>query len=281
MRKAVWLALVLILLHAAPALAWGFAAHRLMMARAIDALPSALQPFFQQHRDELLIRVTDPDVWRAVGWDDDPNHFLNLGVEAYGPYPFTLLPRELDAAIERFGTDALRRNGLLPWRQAEEFGNLRRAFAGFPRSADNIVLFAGVSAHYVQDGHQPFHATENFDGQQTGNRGIHGRFERDLIVRYESRLALARPVRVTPMTNARDAAFDALLTSHQAVGAILRADTEAAAGRATYDDAYFDRFFIKVRPILEERLSTAVSATVALIIGAWEQAGRPRVQAGP
>ena len=42
------------------------------MRRAIELLPPELKPFFEQYRDELVLRVTDPDLWRNVGWEDDP-----------------------------------------------------------------------------------------------------------------------------------------------------------------------------------------------------------------
>ena len=110
-----------------------------------------------------------------------------------------------------------------------------------------------------------FHATNNYDGQLTGNHGVHARFERDLIEKFESRLSVntAPPV---PITNPRDAAFDALLASYQLVDAVLKADTEAIAGKDTYDDDYFEKFFTRVRPILEKRLGDAISATAGLIV---------------
>src|SRR5436190_1987806 len=128
MRKIAAALSVAFVLHASPGFAWGFAAHRLIMARAIASLPAELKPFFVRHQDEMLLRVTDPDVWRKAGWDDGPNHFVNFGVSEYGTYPFAALPREYGAAIEKFGTETVQKNGLLPWRAAEEFGNLRRAF---------------------------------------------------------------------------------------------------------------------------------------------------------
>src|SRR5205085_6869171 len=157
-------------------------------------------------------------------------------------------------------------------------GNLRRTFESFNRGSaygpDDAVLFSAALSHYFQDAHQPFHATINYDGQQTGNNGIHARFERDLIERYESKLTLA-PAAAKPMLNARDAAFDTLLASYQLVDRILQADTEAAAGKDTYDGDYFEKFFLRVRPILEQRLAEAITATAAVISGAWEGAGRP------
>ncbi len=53
------------------------------------------------------------------------------------------------------------------------------------------MLFSAVASHYMQDAHQPFHASINYDGQLTGNNGIHARFERDLVERFESRLTIA------------------------------------------------------------------------------------------
>src|SRR5439155_19844514 len=155
-----------------PAVAWSTAAHRFIMERAIDMLPPELKPFFAHFRSEIVVRVIDPDLWRTAGWEDDPSHFLDLGAPEFGPFPFGALPREYGAAIEKFGVATLKRYGTLPWREAEEFGNLRRAFEGFARDAPfapfDSVLFAAVASHYIQDAHQPLHASNNFDGQLSG-----------------------------------------------------------------------------------------------------------------
>jgi len=274
-------AFVLLLFWPGSAFAWGFAGHRLIMRRAIELLPPELKPFFEKFKDEMVVRVTDPDTWRNVGWDDDPNHFVDFGVTEYGAYPFAALPREYGAALEKFGETTLKRNGLLPWREAEEFGNLRRAFEEFKRDApyttSNVTLFSAVAAHYIQDAHQPFHATDNYDGQATGNAGIHSRFERDLIERYESRLTLT-PAPVKPIGSARDAAFEALLASYLLVDPLLKADKAAIGSSDTYDDAYFEKFFTMVQPQLEQQLSAAITATASMIVSAWDQAGRPMVR---
>ena len=46
-------------------------------------------------------------------------------------------------------------------------------------------------------------------------------------------------------------------------------------GRESYDDVYFERFFVNARPILEQQIAASIAATAALIRGAWETAGRP------
>jgi hypothetical protein len=280
MRTAAVAAAALLVTFVVPprASAWGFEAHKYITRRAIDLLPPELKEFCDKHRDEIVMRSTDPDLWRTVGWAEDPNHFVDFGVKEYGVFPFSALPRELGAAIEKFGAETIRKNGMLPWRAAELAGDLRRTFDAFRRGAmygpTNAVVFTGALVHYVQDAHQPFHASINYDGQLTGNDGIHARFERDLFEKFGSRLSIAAPV-PRPAANTRDAVFDALLASYQLVDRILDADTRAAAGKDVYDDDYFEKFFASVRPILEQRLSDAIAASAGAIIAAWEQAGRP------
>jgi hypothetical protein len=261
-----------------PAAAWGASAHRVVMRHALDLLPAPLRALFEPQRDELILRVNDPDLWRTVGWREDPHHFLDFGVKEYGSYPFADLPREYGAALDKFGAQTLERNGLLPWRAAEMVGQLRRALAGVgrgaPYAAGDAVIFAAAAAHYLQDAHQPLHAHENHDGQLSGQRGVHARFETTLFERVASRLTLkaAPPV---PMTNARDAAFDALLESHRLVEPLLEADRAARAEAGSYNDGYYDALFARVRPMLERRLGESATATASMMLGAWEQAGRP------
>jgi len=263
------------------AFAWGFAGHRLIMARAIELLPPPLKPLFEGFRDEVVIRVVDPDLWRNVGWEDDPNHFVDFGMPELGPYPFDGLPRDYSKAVEKFGMPVMKRVGLLPWREAEMFGNLRRAFESFSRESayatGDVVLFSAAASHYIQDAHQPFHASNNYDGQLSGNSGIHSRFERDLIERFAPRLTLT-PAPPTPVADPRDFAFSTLLDSYKLVDGIIQADTAAVAGKDVYDDEYYEKFFTRVKSVLEKRLSDAITATASVIAGAWEAAGRPAVK---
>jgi hypothetical protein len=277
MLRRACLVLILISLPA-PAWAWGAAAHRYVMGRAIDLLPAAIKPFFERHRDEVVLRVNDPDLWRVVGWEDGPNHYMDFGRSELGAFPFAALPRDYDAALKKFGLEGLKRIGRLPWREAEQAANLRRAFEGFSRNyafaSGDTVLFAAVSAHYIQDAHMPLHASNNNDGQLTGQNGIHSRFETALFERYQSRLTI-NPRPIAPITNARDAAFDTLLESHQLVARLLEADRDAAGGQKVYDDAYYERLFAKARPLLEQQLAASIAVTSAIITGAWEAAGKP------
>jgi hypothetical protein len=232
----------------------------------------------------VVVRVKDPDLWRTIGWPEDPNHFMDFGVKEYGAYPFAELPRSYTAALEKFGQATLNKNGRLPWRFAEVFGNLRRAFEGARRnpsfSADEIMLFSAVASHYIQDAHQPLHAADNYDGQLTGQRGLHSRFETELFERHQSRMTFT-PGAVTPIRNPEEAAWAVLLDSYQKVDGLLAADKAAAAGLDLYDDTYYGRLREQAGPMMEQQIGKSIAATAAVITGAWIEAGRPPLATSP
>ena len=266
-----------------PARAWGFEAHKFIADRMIALLPAELKPLFEKRRDFIVERAIDPDLWRTVGWDEEPpNHFLDFDFEAFGPYPFTGLPRDYDAAVQKFGKAMITEQGTLPWRTAEFYGRLQREFASLKRqpapgyAVDNIVLYSAILAHYVSDGHVPLHAVVNYDGQLTGQQGLHSRWEAELFERNRSKLKVA-PVSIKPVLNPRDFMFETLLVSNRAAANVLESDKKAAEGREFYDDAYFEAFAAGTLQVMEKRLNDSIAAVAALITGAWEQAGRPAI----
>src|SRR5687768_2263308 len=84
--------------------AWGFEAHRYIVARAIPLLPREIRPFFEAERAFVIERSIDPDLWRTAGWEEEaPRHFVDM--DAYGPHPFKDLPHDFDEAVKRYGRD--------------------------------------------------------------------------------------------------------------------------------------------------------------------------------
>lgn len=283
MRKLTAVAALVALLIPSPALAWGFETHKFIVSSAIDILPDAIRPFFQANRVFVVEHCIDPDLWRIAGFTDEPpRHFVDI--DAYGKYPFAELPRDHDAAVVKFGQETLTKNGLLPWRTAEMSGNLGRAFQnqkrGIGYAAGDIKFFSAIIGHYVADAHVPLHAVLNYDGQLTGQNGVHARFEEDLYVRYGKQLNI-QPPPLQSIPNVRDFIFDTLLESYQNVDALLAADRQAIGNADTYDERYYDAFFAKVRPILEKRLSQAISGVASVITSEWERAGRPALPLNP
>jgi hypothetical protein len=268
------LAVAFLLTQPAPAAAWGLEVHKFITAQVIPLLPQEIRPFFEKFAPAIVEHSIDPDLWRTAGFvEEPPRHFVDM--DAYGPYPFAALPREYDAAVKRYGEEFVVKNGTVPWRTADIYKQLVEAFTQkAPYSRENIKFFAAVISHYTADAHVPFHAALNYDGQLTGQWGIHSRFESDLFARYQTRLELSPKV-PAKIGNVRDLIFDSLVVSFSHVQAILDADKAAAAGRDVYDDGYYDAFFAKVEPIVEQRLSDSIGDIAGLITAAWIEAGRP------
>ena len=275
--------LLIVLLIPSPSHAWGFEAHKFIADRMIELLPPELQPLFEERRRFIVERSIDPDLWRTVGWEEEPpNHFLDMDHEAFGPYPFNGLPRDYADAIQKFGREFIHTQGLLPWRTSEFYGRLQREFESLNRqptpgyAADNIVLFAAVIAHYVSDGHVPLHSVVNYNGQLTGQDGLHSRWESELFERNRSKLKIAPPP-VKPVRLPRDAMFEILLASNRATANVLESDRKAAEGREFYDDVYFDAFAAGTLGTLERRLNDSIATVASFIAGAWEAAGKPAI----
>ena len=260
----------------APAAAWGTEVHKFITARVIALLPPEIRPFFEKYTTTVVEHSIDPDLWRTAGFvDEPPRHFVDM--DSYGPYPFKELPHDYDAAVKRYGLDFVTRNGTLPWRTEEIYQQLVDAFMQKgPYSRENLKFFAAVISHYTADAHVPFHAVVNYDGQLTGQWGIHSRFESDLFNRYQSSLQLA-PKIPEKVGSVRELIFDSLAVSFSKAQAVLDADKAAVAGKDLYDDGYYDAFFGQVRPILEQRLSDSIGDVVGVITAAWVEAGRPAV----
>jgi len=285
MRKLPPVALIALAMSCLPparVAAWGFNGHKFIADRAIDLLPPEIRPFFQAYRTTVVEHSIDPDTYRTMGWsDEDPRHFLDM--DSYGPFPFKDLPHDYEAAVAARGAEFVRKNGLLPWRSQEMFDKLRDSFRQLPTAPyarDNVKLFSSVIAHYTADAFQPFHAAANYDGQLTGQNGIHARFESELFDRYQRALKIAPPP-PAPIASAREYIFATLTDSFRSVAPILAADRAATQGRELYDDAYFAALYERTGPILEARINGAISGVASMITQAWIDAGRPALPVEP
>jgi hypothetical protein len=160
------------------------------------------------------------------------------------------------------------------------YGKLKEAFMAYQRRGSfgrfDILFYSSWLGHYISDAHVPFHAVVNADGQATGQRGIHARFEALLFERYVNQLKLS-PKPLQPIRAPLDFTFDALLAGTRLVPTVLDADRVAIGDRDVYDDTYYQAFFKGSRAVLERRLDESTAAVAAMIAGAWEAAGKPDV----
>jgi len=274
---------LLLLLFPVSMSAWGLDVHRWITTRAIEGLPPELKPFYTSRSAFIIEHAVDPDLWRVVGLktdrgDEEPNHFLDLdGLDE--ARPFKGVPRGWDAYVARYGVERANRNGRLPWRTAEVYDLLVARFRDIAKgtqgyAADNAAYLSAVLAHYIEDAHVPFHAVTSYDGQATNQRGIHSRFETELIKRLRPTFKPA-PVTIRPVGDIIEYVFARLTEGEALVETVLAADRAATQGREFYDDAYFQAFAKGARAVAERRVAESASAVASVIVAAWTEGGKP------
>jgi len=271
------LVLAALLLSPAAASPWGFTGHRLIARKALATVPDPLRSVLAANADYLVEQAINPDLYRSGA--SDPDHFLDM--DAFGAYPFADVPRaEKDAAL-RLGKDAPSK-GRLPWKIEEVYRGLVEAFRA--RDLPRALERAGTLCHLIADAHVPLHATENYDGQLTGQRGVHARWESDLVERNRLQLETAvAPAAAQPVPDPFAFALDILRASYLHSLPMLASDRESVTGRDLaetpeddrYDDEYYTRFYAREASRVAARLSASASATGSLWQSAWEEAGRP------
>ena len=167
------LLLALLLLLPQRPQAWGFFGHRLLNRLAVFTLPPEMMGFYKTNIEYLTTNATRPDSRRAVVPGEAARHFLD--VDVYGDSALARLPRSYADAVAKFGEDSLMRHGIVPWQVVRMKGQLTEAFK--QRDADRILSLSADMGHYIADACVPLHTTHNYNGQLTGQRGIHGLWE--------------------------------------------------------------------------------------------------------
>lgn len=255
-----------------PAWGWGPYGHQLVNGAAVEALPEPLRGFYRANREHLEALSMMPDEWRASDRQEGPRHFIDL--DRYGSAPNFDIPHDYQAAVLKHGKAKVDSNGIVPWVIEQRFQQLVKAMKN--RDAADIVYQSAALGHYVADIHVPFHATENYDGQMTQQRGIHARFEEGVVERFvKSGSVKPKPAKEIP--NVVVAAFDWAAESLSLVPDLLRADKEAqkAVGNLDYDEVYYNLFSKTASGIAARRLNDAAHALASLWFTAWVKAGRP------
>ena len=166
------------------------------------------------------ITPATPTIAKSTDTAEYPKHFLDL--ESYPDYPH-LTPR-LAALVTQYGWTTVRANGILPWAALWAFDSLTAQF----RRRDLVRAYqtAADLGHYIGDAHNPLHCTVNYDGQLTGNNGIHSRYETGMINLVQGSIAVpADTVRFIP--DPYTFIFNGILRSRELVDSILLADNAA------------------------------------------------------
>lgn len=152
---------------------WGFFAHQMINRLAVFTLPPEMIGFYKKHIGYLAENAVNPDKRRyAVEWEG-ARHYIDLDV--YGDSAAYKLPRSWAQAVKKFSEDTLNAYGIVPWHI--HFMKYRLTEAFKKKDTEAILKLSSELGHYIADANVPLHTTENYNGQLTGQHGIHGFWE--------------------------------------------------------------------------------------------------------
>lgn len=152
---------------------WGFFSHQRINRLAVFTLPPEMSGFYKKNINFITEASINPDRRRFSVADEAPRHYIDL--DHYGDSALQKMPRYWNAAIEIFTEDTLKAYGIVPWHVNTMFYRLKDAF--LMRDPERILRISADLGHYIADAHVPLHTTENYNGQLTGQEGIHGFWE--------------------------------------------------------------------------------------------------------
>ncbi|MDE3246589.1 MAG: hypothetical protein KGN80_10915 [Acidobacteriota bacterium] len=254
--------------------AWGDKGHRIVNGMMLQTLPPGLNAWYAGKEDYLRDHASDPDLWRSHDRKEGPRHFLD--VEVYGG-PDNV-PLEAAKAIQQVGSEDFLRHGQLVWVIQDRWKDLAEAFQSGDR--DKVALATAVLGHYVGDAHVPLHSTRNHDGQETGQRGVHSRWETGLVERYVAEGDLkVRSAKVD--SEVMKAPWKWLRDSSALVPKLLESDriadrtTPSGTRGRRREGAYWLIFWAEQRESVKHQLEQSADDLGDLVLSAWVRAGKP------
>jgi len=162
---------------------WGSKGHQIVAYVGAN-LTTDGDAFWKANLEPLRKLTTVPDrIWKAPATKDGEANTHWFQVDAYyQPSEYNQIirfPSIYSDAVTKYGASMIDINGVAPWRIRQLY---QLAFYNFTRGDMKKGLeYVGAMTHYIGDLAQPLHVTENYDGQQSGNKGIHGYFETAVI----------------------------------------------------------------------------------------------------
>ena len=339
MNRILALSLAVALVAPPHAAAWGERGHdvvtrvavRLLTAKVAKGTPLATQFARKEFMLGHLSNVPDI-VWRnqgeAIEKVNAPTHFLDLEY---------LSPAVTFATIPRTPADGLTKirelcssppanyvcpvkgevnpnessAGTAPWRVNQLYRRTVEAFKASKEgekidsaAVDRAFITSGLMSHFIGDLGNPYHATANYDGWESGQGGIHSYFESAVVSSYRLALdqevfdaALAgggmdRAMKQIPAASRAELSRDPVaiavalaLDSHSRLDAANAIDRKFAIIKPSGTGPDGKRFSaerrdpaelrFKLHDLTVERLATAAEVLANLWLMAWEDAGKP------
>jgi hypothetical protein len=244
--------------------------------------------FYKKNIHYLIETSVTPDRRRYTVADEAPRHYLDL--DHYGDSALLAMPRYWKGAVEKYSEDTLKAYGIVPWHVQRMYLQLRNAF--LVRDPQRVLKISAELGHYIADAHVPLHTTENYNGQLTGQEGIHGFWESRLPELFSDDYDFFVG-KATALNNTQLAAWDAVTSAHRALDSVLQFERGLARefgekrysfetrGKQTvkvYSREYSKAYHEKLSGMVERQMRAAILCIGSFWYTAWVEAGQPDIQ---
>jgi hypothetical protein len=158
------------------------------------------------------------------------------------------------------------------------------------RDADRILRLSSEMGHYIADASVPLHTTENYNGQLTNQRGIHGLWESRLpellATNYDFFVGRASYIK-----NPQLRAWDAVIRSHGAVDSVFSFEKKVTSdfdddrkysfeergntNTRVYSRDFSEEYHRKLNGQVERQMRYAIALVGSYWYTCWVDAGQP------
>lgn len=268
---------------------WGFFAHQKINHLAVFTLPKEMIGFYKKQIDYLTEHAVDPDKRRYADSLEAPRHFLDA--DHYGLHPFDTIPQKWSDAVAKLSKDTLEAYGTVPWVIERNYYALVKAFK--ERDSLKILHYSADLGHYVGDAHVPLHTTENYNGQLSGQVGIHGFWESRLPELFSSEYDFLVG-KAQYLEHPLSKAWEIVQTANSYKDSVLlievRLNREFPKDRKygfsqrngkverNYSEAYARAYHEALKGMVERQMRSSILDVGSFWYSAWVDAGQPTLK---
>jgi hypothetical protein len=250
---------------------WGSTGHKIINKNTIYSFPDEMAPF-RIWQQKLEFHSSDADKRKSTDPTEGPKHYIDIdNYPEFNNYGF--INQNFDSLVAIHGYSFVMNQGILPWAIIICYDSLISTLAR--KDWDKAILFAADLGHYVGDAHMPLHLTRNYNGQYSGQTGIHSRYETTMINRYQTQLTYEADTAYS-IENVSDFVFQMIYENYNYLDSLLAAELAAKniAG-STSSDYYYQKFWEFSRNFTIDLFRRSSDNLASLIYTAWINAGSP------
>lgn len=264
---------------------WGFYVHRIINRQAVFSLPPEMIGFYKKHIQFIEEASIDPDRRRYAVADEAPRHYIDI--DHFGDSAVYQMPRYWNDAVKQYSEDTLKKYGIVPWHINHTYLRLRDAF--FVHDVRAILRLSADLGHYVGDAHVPLHTTKNYNGQFTGQTGIHAFWESRVPELFAGSYDLFVG-KAAYLDNVQLAAWTAVISANEALDSVLvfesRLNERMGKKKYAYEsrnnqtvkvyaEKYASAYHDMLNGMVERQLRRSIKLTASVWFTAWVDAGQP------